>query len=166
MRKLELWCAKVSSSKLNFEWPTRELLQQQDEGVYLQSIKFKSNSSGYLTSVQCNLSNGLSSPTFEQEGLAANYHQHLRTIELNRNRALRQVKAYDNNGEWPYLHDLRFLDSSGNVVHSYDPTNKNYAESSVREIGENEEIIGVYGVKGDNYKWFRNFGFIVKVRLQ
>ena len=58
---------------------------------------------------------------------------------------MRQVKAYDNNGEWPYLHDLRFLDSSGNVVHSYDPTNKNYAESSVREIGEGEEIIGVYG---------------------
>ena len=31
------------------------------------------------------------------------------------------------------------------------------------DIGENEEIIGVYGHKESN-RWFDNFGFIVKVK--
>ena len=36
---------------------------------------------------------------------------------------------------------------------------------SNRELGENEDLIGVYGVK-DRENWITTFGFIVKVNIE
>ena len=60
---------------------------------------------------------------------------------------------------------FRFMDNAGKVVYEYNPTNISGATTSY-QLGENEELIGVYGVYGvrEHYYWISSFGFIVKVK--
>ena len=69
------------------------------------------------------------------------------------------MAAYDT-GSW--TGNFRFMDSAGKVVYEYDPENK-YEDSTSYKLSENEELIGVYGVK-DKRRHFASFGFIVKVK--
>lgn len=59
--------------------------------------------------------------------------------------------------------DFRFIDAAGQTVQNYNP--KNYDNPNIRvkhQIGANEELIGVYGIKNASTH-FITFGLIVKV---
>ena len=57
---------------------------------------------------------------------------------------------------------MTFLDSAGNEIDFYNPGNWQI-NGAIHEIGENEELIGVYGAKDSN-SCFSSFGFIFKVK--
>ena len=64
------WSNKVN--KVNFEWPTLELLNEMPSDVRLKSIQFKiepGNFSPFLSSVQCTLTDQTQSPLFEKAGM-------------------------------------------------------------------------------------------------
>ena len=69
LRKLPLWGEQVPSEFINFKWPTEDLLDQSPGDTFLASMTFKAVfGQQNLCSVQCTLSNGVSSPIFEKEG--------------------------------------------------------------------------------------------------
>ena len=57
---------------------------------------------------------------------------------------------------------VRFMDGSGNEVGVYNPSNIS-DDTVTYQISENEELIGIYGVKG-KFHWFTSFGFILRVK--
>ena len=57
---------------------------------------------------------------------------------------------------------MTFLDKGGKLIDKYNPMNHRVHEGTKYELQENEELIGVYGVK-DLAEYFNSFGFIVKV---
>ena len=127
--------------------------------VKLTSINFKEDGKGGLSSVCCNYSNGQKSPAFEK----ANYnHQFPETIEFTDITKIRKVFTSLDSATWRYLTSIRFLDRNEDEVGVYNPRNYTYPECE-QVIKENEELFGVYGVKGKK-KYFTTFGFIVKVR--
>ena len=67
LKKLPLWGEQVSDDEIDFEWPTQEAFDQMNPDVFIESIEFKSRHeySHYVSSVKVNLSNGESSPVFE-----------------------------------------------------------------------------------------------------
>ena len=148
LKKLPMWGWKASGDNINFEWPEKSLLDQMSSAVYLKSLDLKAQSNGVLVSIRCNLSNGVSSSIFEKEGIdeVFNYVNHPETIEFDQTRPIRRVKA-KNHGN--YFNEFRFYDENGDEAVSYNPANHNYTNSlTCYEIGEKEELIGVYGVKG------------------
>ena len=155
-----MWGKDARPEKVNFCWPTEELLSQMPANVTLKRLEFMKVREDSLSFVCCTLSNGATSGPIEGEGV--NSHASPKVIQFDPRRPIRSVVAFDNNSN--NVCRLRFLDRTGNEIHSYNPNN-DPKRGAMHEIHENEELIGVYGVKGDNYKWFRNFGFIVKVRL-
>ena len=57
------------------------------------------------------------------------------------------------------------MDSEGNVFYKYDPSAYNtYGDIISYQLGENEELFGIYGSYGNESRWFTTFGFIVKVK--
>ena len=58
LKKLPIWGLQISPDKINFEWPTQDLLNQMDGDVRLKSLNFKTNENGRLASVECNLDDG------------------------------------------------------------------------------------------------------------
>ena len=52
-----------------------------------------------------------------------------------------------------------FLDKDDKQINCYNPKAKDFS-GTTREIGENEALIGVYGVK-DKENFFTSFGYIV-----
>ena len=73
---------------------------------------------------------------------------------------IKKIAAYDNMGE-PYIKRIIFLDRKCKTVMDYNP--KRVGDSCVmHELGENEELIGVYGVNKPYF--FTAFGFILKVK--
>ena len=57
LKKLPIWGLQ-NYDKINFEWPTQDLLNQIDGRVRLKSLNFKTTGNGRLASVKCNLNNG------------------------------------------------------------------------------------------------------------
>ena len=60
------------------------------------------------------------------------------------------------------VRDLKFWDAKGDKICEYNPSDSKLGQSKHR-VEENEELIGVYGVKGMDNE-FTCFGFLVKVR--
>ena len=60
LRKLPMWGKKVTLDKINFEWPTEELIRGMQQDVFLQKIEFTSDhpNDPRISSVRCFLSNG------------------------------------------------------------------------------------------------------------
>ena len=54
------------------------------------------------------------------------------------------------------------MNDAGNEVYAFNPTDDTPKTTAYR-LRDNEELIGVYGVK-DKRSYFSSFGFIVKVR--
>ena len=71
------------------------------------------------------------------------------------------MEAFDSGHNTGYTYSIGFLDSAGTRVYDYNPSNSNIPTKKY-QLGYNEELIGVYGVK-DKKSWFTSFGFIVKV---
>ena len=64
------------------------------------------------------------------------------------------------------MYSVKFYDAQQKQIVAYDPGNGNKGNNPTRhEIQANEQLIGVYG-QIDNRKFFRGFGFIVKVTQQ
>ena len=58
---------------------------------------------------------------------------------------------------------ITFLDKDDQEIDCFNPQNLP-REGAILAIGDNEELIGVYGVRYKLSKFFNSFGFIVKVR--
>ena len=74
---------------------------------------------------------------------------------------IRAVEA-DYGGDNTTISIIRFMDSAGNKYYEYNPNNLSWGTKTY-QLGENEELIGVYGSMDKN-PWFESFGFIVKVK--
>ena len=61
-----------------------------------------------------------------------------------------------------FIRALNFSDSNENILYEYNPLNRG-GINKIYTIDENKEIIGVYG-NHNSSRWFRSFGFIVKVK--
>ena len=75
--------------------------------VIMTSIEFKSYASDAIDSVQCNLSNGQSSPLFDCPSGNKNYPQ---TLIFDKNRPVRAVAACDGNGRRNHMNKMKFMD--------------------------------------------------------
>jgi len=79
------------------------------------------------------------------------------------------IRSVDSTFLYEYIHALQFYDSNEELAQEYfasaipDYEEYVYDPSSRYELAENEELIGVYGVK-DYYENFITFGFKVKVK--
>eukprot|EP00353_Schmidingerella_taraikaensis_P014984 CAMPEP_0185622046 /NCGR_PEP_ID=MMETSP0436-20130131/58995_1 /TAXON_ID=626734 ORGANISM="Favella taraikaensis, Strain Fe Narragansett Bay" /NCGR_SAMPLE_ID=MMETSP0436 /ASSEMBLY_ACC=CAM_ASM_000390 /LENGTH=113 /DNA_ID=CAMNT_0028263711 /DNA_START=712 /DNA_END=1054 /DNA_ORIENTATION=+ len=79
---------------------------------------------------------------------------------------IRQVAAFEVNNidyGYGYVRKISFMDGAGREVKAYDPYYTYRAAYRV-DLGENEELIGVYGVYGAYDGRFYSFGYIVKVK--
>ena len=54
------------------------------------------------------------------------------------------------------------MDSDGAEIHFWDVRGDRNDVENTYQIGENEEIVGIYGYS--NWSFFKNFGFIVKTK--
>ena len=134
--------------------------------AHVTSMQFKSDqpvSGNTLSWVQVTLNDGTQSPAFFNAGFQ---HYHARTLTFNDPRPIRQVEAWDGFAEGNhYVDEISFNDASGNLLYRYDPHGRVFTPKTPHLIKENEEIIGVYGVK-DMRHYFTAFGIIVKVTAQ
>lgn len=141
LKRLPCWGEKVRADQVNFEWPTQEMLDRMQPDVHLQTLEFKGDYA--LSSARCILSSGESSPVFEN----ADYeHECLDVVNLDPNRRARVVMAHDMEGEGSYAVCLKLLDGFGCPVGEFNPGGYD-CECTRYEIKENEELIGIYGVK-------------------
>ena len=68
IQRLGLWGQK-DESLINFEWPTKDMIEDLPADVTLKSLKFKEIHKGCaISSVKCTLTNGQESPLFEMKG--------------------------------------------------------------------------------------------------
>ena len=132
-----------------------------DPEVSLKSIEFESIGKG-ISSVKVNLSNGESSPYFEAEYEYYGHENH-EVIKFDKApvSSIRAVDAYDSED---LIGALQFYDKD-KVVYDYNPEDYSTKENLRYQLNSNEELIGVYGVK-DNWYRFKTFGFIVKVKRE
>ena len=121
--------------------------------VSLQSFEMKSYAS-VLSSVRCVLSNGISSPVFENEQVN---HDQDQTVMLSSNK-VRFLQANDEGGD--SVSRLFFMDQSRKDIASYNPLEMK-KKGAVLKLRDEESLIGVYGVMGKK-NYFTSFGFIVK----
>ena len=61
-----------------------------------------------------------------------------------------------------YIQTLKFLDSHGLVIKTYNPSKCELATNKRIQLEAEEELIGVYGVIGNVFKHFYSFGFLVR----
>jgi len=170
VRRLPVWGAEVAEKYIDFEWPTQEEFDQMSPEAKIQSLEFKSTSSkeveSWLGSVKVNLTNGESSPIFENSKHDPTLWERQETIEFDQNVSIRSV---DSTFLYEYIYALQFYDGNEELAQEYvasaipDYEEYVYDPSSRYELAENEELIGVYGVK-DYYENFITFGFKVKVK--
>ena len=75
-----------------------------------------------MTSARVNLSNGESSPAFENEDHAQQANHE--TISFDPSIPIRAVSALDvSHDTGSYTYRIRFMDSAGNEVYAYNPNN-------------------------------------------
>ena len=163
LRRLPVWGYECDDKAIDFEWPTQEIFDLQQPDVTLKSLEFCGDKD-LIASVKCNLSNGQSSPVFCKVG--GKYSEsNPKTIEFD-STPIRTVSAadeQDHDFEDGNMHRIKFLDGVGNQVFIYE--NGYTGQETEHQIRENEELIGVYGVKNKNL-FFTSFGFILKVKRQ
>ena len=118
-----------------------------------------------MGSVKVTLSDGKSSPLFEQCDIPPLFEENFgkyEKIDFDPNVPIRAVKANLIN---PSL-GIAFFNSKGEIVYDYDPGYYHgieYYGPPLTWLEDNEELVGVYGIR-HNDGFFENFGFIVKVK--
>mmetsp|Transcript_22817 Transcript_22817/g.28262 ORF Transcript_22817/g.28262 Transcript_22817/m.28262 type:complete len:116 (+) Transcript_22817:662-1009(+) len=113
----------------------------------------KSNAS-VLSSVRCVLSNGISSPVFENERVN---HDSEQTILLGAAK-VRYLQAHDEGGD--NVCRIFLMDANRKDVAFYNPLEMK-KKGALLKLRDEESLIGVYGVMGKK-NYFTSFGFIVK----
>ena len=172
LRKLPLWgVEQVDDEEIDFEWPTQEMFANMNPNERLHSLEFKTRERDGLGSVKVNLANGESSEALEKQGVTGYYSEfwNEEKISFKPDNSIREVGACTGPSSIS-IQLLRFYDSTGNKVYEYNPYNSECGERRVpeeirHEIADNEELIGVYGVK-EKKNWLSNFGFIVKTKSE
>ena len=131
-----------------------------ESNVHIESIEFKTdcNVCPQLSSIRVNLSNGHSSPVFEN----SKWHHHANHERIyfdpkTKISAVFAFEADDSAGK------IMFIDSMGNTAHEYNPTGLR-SDTKKLTLHEGEELIGVYGFSGGT-TYIRSFGFIVKKKV-
>lgn len=160
LKRLPMWgWHDAKDYDFDFSWPFSFDETQPD--VHLRSITFKGYPSS-ISSVQCTLSNGKQSPTFEKEGRS---HAHQETFHFNVNQPVRSLKAEEsgNSQTNSELWNLSFMNQDGNEIHTYNSGNTTGTQTEYY-LEDNEQLIGVYGAYRLENSYFAAFGFIVKVR--
>ena len=69
------------------------------------------------------------------------------------------------NGNQIAFYDACELTPDGSDMIAQDPQEAQEAETKTIQLGNNEELFGIYGVK-DEADWFTSFGFITKTKQQ
>ena len=142
LRKLPLWGTGIDSRPVDFEWPTQEQFDQMKSTVTVRAITFKNSRHISITSVQLHMSDGTSSPEFTN---GAQEFGTAKKIVFPHERRVRSVRACDSNNRWVYL--MEFLDDQGALIDTFVPTYYRSEHPVEHQLGESEEIIGVYGTR-------------------
>ena len=169
LKKLRMWGEQVPETEINFQWPTSDMIEDLPEDVNLKSVTFASRNVDKLclSSAMCVLSNGHQSENFEYQ-LCDHEKYERSTIDA---RLVRKVQATIKDD---HIKRIDFLDYDDNELGTYNPRkykrfvdgNSNAFDgiaSPTFDLADNEELIGVYGVKEKQFH-FTSFGFIVKVK--
>ena len=140
-----MWGRNMPLSHVNFEWPTQDMLDQWEPDVAIKSIELKNAGSLFISAVQVNLTNGQSSPVFSN---TLYMHENPRTMNFDQNnKPVRRVAGGDCETQ---VSQVVFYDAAGDVIDSY--WHNVCGESLiVHDLGEDEHLIGVYGIKDDNF---------------
>lgn len=69
------------------------------------------------------------------------------------------------NGNQIAFYDACDLTPEGSDMIAQDPQEAQETETKTVQLGNSEELFGIYGVK-DEAEWFTSFGFITKVKQQ
>lgn len=141
LRKLPLWGRQVEQDELDFEWPKEVDLGQIGSLVSIEFSSYAPNCDE-ISSVKCHYSNGHTehfhvqgSQQFESTELRLDFQRQVRRVAAN---------AHDDPGE---IYGITFLDRHGKRLGEYNPLNESRGQADELILAENEEIIGVYGVK-------------------
>lgn len=158
LKKLPLWGLRIDYA-YNFEWPDQQLLDQMPADVYMKSIEFKDHG-GCVSAIKCNLSNGLTSGFFKGKNSSHKNHE---IINFDERKHIAAVGAYEYlNCRVSYNLRIRFFDRYENELYTYNPHGRK-EKCTIHRIAENEDLIGVYGVK-NTQQHLTAFGFFVRVR--
>ena len=142
LRRLPMYGEVVADSKINFYWPTEEILAQEMRThrctlneISLKSLEFKIIPHEALSSVKCTLSTGRASETYEKPG--AN-HQKKETVNIDPN-VIRKVQAQESkevgNG---WVATIRFKDARGEQVSAYNPMARKIVRGEIYALQEDE----------------------------
>ena len=165
MRKLPLWGeGGLREHPLNFEWPNPEVFDQMKSSAKVTGMTFKAHDGGDsdIAWVQVHMSDGTSSPVFKT---SASWFRNEKMVAFPDDRRVCSVTASEQHGRCVYA--IQFKDSQGEVIDEYDPhrVSSRAGGRSSKELSDNEEIIGVYGVNSPHYhRYFLAFGFIVQTK--
>ena len=95
-----------------------------------------------MATVKVNLTQGFESEVFKPSGESQLINE--QRIEFDDSRKIKRVQGDDDT--IGCIFSVKFMDKDGNQVKFYDQKDNNLnALGMVHEIGENEELIGVYG---------------------
>ena len=127
--------------------------------VRLQTIQFGSGQHKNLSEVRCELSNKIKSPLFTSEG---GVQGAIQRIAIKHNKPVRQVQVIESEGHG--ISRINLLNHWGKEISSFPAYGEREISggAAIMKISKNEELIGVYGVKGKE-KYFTSFGFILKI---
>ena len=107
------------------------------------------------------LTDGFASEVFERQGVE---YDNVKKLDFDAMNTVKRVKGADNNGESDYVYVVKLMDKQGRELDIFDPYNTlPDFPGKEHHLGDNEDLIGVYGVMGKNDS-FSAFGFIVRVR--
>ena len=119
-----------------------------DQPIRAEGLKWKANGT-ILSGIQVILSNGVSSPLF----LAKDQNSdNLQEIKINSD--ITKIRGTYNSTP---MYSVHFLAKNGGEISKMQPGTTTNIDI---DLGEGEEIIGVYGIKGQN-PYFWSLGFIV-----
>ena len=139
MIKLKNFGAKLTPNSLNFEWPTRDVVERLslDSPPKLSAIRTKRHQNGKLTAISMVFDGGLNSPWFDANHASAS--DQISTIQLG-GRSISKVTIHTNNDS---TYKLKF-EHEGGIQSIYDKGSNN-SSSRVQEIPQDHFIVGIYG---------------------
>ena len=112
----------VHDKRIQFEWPTEKVfdLMPERDDLKITTLQLKFNEEKQLISVQCSLSNGMSSPTYKSLMCNSTQAQMLSsTIEVPDDRPVRTVRVLNENNR--AIVGITFLDCDGAEIGKFDP---------------------------------------------
>ena len=156
-RKLPLFGQQVSDDQIDFNWSAEEFIKANGglEKIKLSAIKFGKGGANAIGGLQL-LFTGVGEIRSPRFGAKNFDESKLTKSPFTKNENVTKVKVRVDRSK--YLHEMKFYSGENEILTSnrYD-TDGSYVEQN---IGAEERIIGVYGVKNE-YDFFSSLGFIV-----